>query len=481
MLGAIVPFVQLRPYQREAVDFLAAHGRAILAYPPGTGKTATVSSWLGGSLGVGTILVVCPNGPVLQHWAAELGRWGAVPAAIGTGTPKLRKLAREWTVHEGGALVVNYETMRCDIDALTAIPWDAVVFDEAHRLKNRQAQTFAAARKLARRAPRLALVTGTPIMNSAEEIWTSLAMLDPKAYGSFWRWAEVLFDIGPLLDARKRPVRSGGKLVMQVGAMKPGAAATIRAQLAGRIIRKPLSELLPDLPPVTETYLTVELSAPERRLYDSMLEKGWMELDGAITTAEYAITRSLRLRQLASDWTAFGGAGLGAKGKAAVQRLDDLAPDQVLVLCAFQQTADAIAAAVDGAEAYHGGLSAVERADAIDAYRKGDVRVLVGTIATLGEGVDGLQCAHHMILVDRDWTPARNEQAIGREARSGQLWPVNVLHLVAADSIDQVVAAALRRKESVVNAILNSQGKTPCNTSAPKTATTSTRRVTARQ
>jgi len=456
--GAIVPFVPgLRNYQREAVDFLAASCRAIIALPPGTGKTATVSSWLGGLDTPLRVLIVAPNGPVLQHWADELHRWGGIAAVVGTGTPAKRKLARLGVVADGGAIVVNYECMRGDIDELLKIEWGAVVFDESHRLKNRKALVLKAAAKLARRTPRLALVTGTPLLNSADELWTSLHMMDPKRYASFWRWATVLFDI-------EMP-RHRGRIVREVKGMKPGAAPVIRQQLAAYLVKRPLKELMPELPPVTETYLHVQLSPPERRMYDSMRSRFWMEHGGEVFEAPYKITQSLRLRQLSSDWSAFtqvlrdvAPAQLGAKGLAAVDLVNDLAPDQVLVLCAFRHTADAIVIALDGqAVAYHGGIGSIARGATIKAFTSGAARVLVGTIGTLGEGVDGLQVARHLVMVDRDWTPARNEQAIARLARSGQRSAVNVTHLVADDTYDAVVSAALRRKESVVSAILGTR------------------------
>lgn len=441
----------LRPYQHTAVDFLTEHGRAILAYPPGTGKTATVSRWLSDLPGF-RVLVVCPNGPVLQHWKDEMWRWGELAATIGTGTKIRRHRSRTFST---GGLILNYECMRQDIDELVKIPWDAVVFDESHRLKNRKALVFKAAAKLARRTPRIALVTGTPILNSADELWTSLHMLEPARYKSFWRWADYHFDV--------TTTRHRGRAVQEVGALKSSHAALLRESLTGSLIQRPLAELLPDLPPVTETYLHVDLTPPERAMYDSMKANFWMEHGADLTVAPNKISQSLRLRQLASDWSAFIGVAewgfgiqLGAKGKAAVDLIADLAPEQVLVFCAFRHTVDALVHALDGQAApYHGGHSAEGRAQAIADFKSGRRRVLVGTLATLGEGVDGLQVARNMIMVDRDWTPARNEQAIGRLRRSGQRSAVNVVHLVANDTIDQVVSAALARKQSVIEAVLS--------------------------
>lgn len=460
---------ELRPYQHDAILAMRrAGGRAIFAYAPGTGKTGTVARWLLGEVReiaeAGTnwrVLIVAPNGPVLQHWESELMRFAGLPGIIGTGSPKKRAKWRE-SVAMGGYLpiIVNYETMRGDIDELLKIPWDAVVFDESHRLKNRKSLTFKAAAKLARRTERVMLVTGTPILNRAEELWTSMHLLEPTRYKSFWRWAEHHFTI--------ENKRYAGRLVREVGELKPGHAKLLREELGHRLIQKPLSELLPDLPQVETTYLSTTLSAAERRSYDSMLENFWMVHGDELIIADNKIAQMSRLRQLASDWSVFhesGGRPLGAKGIAAVSLCEDLEPEQVVIFCAYRSTVGALVEAIPGSVGYHGGLVQHSRDMIIKAFKHGVARVLIGTIGTMAEGIDGMQVARNVIFVDRDWTPARNEQAVARLQRSGQMSSVNVVHLVAENTIDQVVAAALARKQSVIDAVLGSRGRSAVHSS----------------
>lgn len=436
----------------------AAEGRAIFAYAPGTGKTATTVRWLAGK-DLDCVLVVAPNGPVLTHWGHEAYDWGAIQTLIGTGTPKQRIRARQ-VLNVGQGLIVNYETMRGDIDELIKIPWDAVVFDESHRLKNRNSLTYKAAKKLAGRVDRVMLVTGTPILNAAEELWASLSLLEPKVYRSFWRWADLHFHLVSM--------RRGRHLVREVcknprcGKCKgrgllPGHAKLLRQELGNRLIQKPLAELLPDMPPVVETYFTVQLSAAERRQYDSMLKDAWMILGDELVVAINDVSKQTRLRQLASDWSAFGETTLGSKGKAAVSLVvEDMESEQVVIFAAYRETVATLCRAIPDSVAYHGGLTRLERDEAIQKFITGEARVLVGTIGTMSEGIDGLQVARNVIFLDRDWVPARNEQAVARLQRSGQLSSVNVTHIVAENTIDAVVQQALVRKRSVVEAVLGS-------------------------
>lgn len=388
-----------------------------------------------------------PNGPVMDHWCHEFSEWSEhTIGVIGTGKPLTRAARRHNVAHGyGAALILNYECMRQDIDELVKIKWDAVIFDESHRLKGRTTLVARAALKLARRAQMVVLATGTPILNHPEELFTSLQMMDPKRYTSFWTWAERRFET---TFRRHR-----GRLVREVGDMLPGIEKAIRAELAPVLIQRPIEELLPDLPAVTETYLPVTLSPAERKMHQSMEDNYWMEHGGELVQAPNKITQSLRLRQLASDWSAFGSGHLGAKGKACVELVDDMRP--VVIFCAFRSTVEALHQALSGSTPFHGGMSADLRQRSLKDFVAGKRTALIGTIATMGEGIDGMQrVARNIIFVDRDWTPARNEQAVARLRRSGQQSNVNVVHLIAQDSMDDVVADALRRKSSVIEAVL---------------------------
>lgn len=454
---------ELREYQRDAIKAMhRAGGRAIFAYAPGTGKTATTIRYLRAE-GAKRILAVTPNGPVLRHWTNEQQDWWeeSLPWQLGTGTPSYRAGVRDLVARQGFAEVVNYEIMRGDIDELIKLQWDAVVFDESHRLKNRNSQTFKAAIKLARRVDKVILVTGTPILNRADELWTSLAMLEPGVRKSFWRWAEFHFHIVSVRYRPGRPIRQVCKnekcRTCKGRGLLPGHAKLLRAELGDRLIQKPLSELLPDMPPVTETYLRVQLSPEERRQYDSMVKDAWMEFDGNLIVAVNDVSKQTRLRQLASDWSVFGKPAIGTKVRAVCDLVSDLESEQVVIFAAFRETVAALCREIPQSVGYHGGLDRAERDSALQDFKTGKARVLVGTISTMGEGIDGMQVARNVIFLDRDWTPARNEQAVARLQRSGQLSSVNVTHVVAENTVDDTVASALQRKRDVIQAVLGTR------------------------
>lgn len=447
--------MQLRPYQRQALDFILERRRVIYADAPGTGKTPT-SCAVAEALG-GRVLVVAPL-PVLGHWRDELARWHPTAQVfVGHGTAAQRRKARQAFASAAGArvLIINYETLRSDIDELVTIGFDTLICDEAHRLKNRKAKTFKAAEKLARRVDDVLLVTGTPILNAAEELWALLHLLDPKGYPSFWRWADEYCDVEQTTfwGRSSQPVNL-------VHGLKPGAAAKLRDTLANVLIQRPIEWLLPDMPEVEHVLLPVTLSPAERKLYDQLEKHYWTQQDGEVVIAPNEVSKLTRLRQLASDW---GGLWsdqdqAGTKVKATIELIEDLAPEQIVVLTAYKNTAEQIAAAIPDCAVYTGDTDAQGRIEALDFFGNGIVRVLVGTLGAISEGVDGLQVARHIVLVDRDWTPARNEQAIARIRRSGQeASSVVAYHVFAQGTVDEMVARTLTEKQQVIDSLLGQE------------------------
>lgn len=454
--------MELRAYQHEALVHMAVTRRVIYADAPGTGKTATSLRWLDAMTTGGPGLIVAPK-PVLWHWIDQAETWAPDRRLLpGWGTPKARRSAREDVrqspfghppAHPSPVLVVNYETLRNDIEELHSIRWSTVIFDEAHRLKNRRSLVHSAAMKVGRRAQCLAMVTGTPILNNAQEAWSLLHIISPDDYRSFWKWAAERFQV-----EQRHFYSHMGRPVTMVGDPLPGALDRIREEVGATLIQRPLEELLPDLPDVTEIALKVDLTPAERAAYRSMVKRCWVEVEGTVIQAVNEVAKISRLRQLSSDWSVFGGGG-GSKVAAVKELILDLSPEQVVVLVAYKATAARLAADLAAADVdvalYTGDHDEAHRTLVRQRFRSGGFRVIVGTHATLGEGVDGLQVARHIVLLDRDWTPARNDQAIARIRRSGQKADAVCVYTVTArGTIDETVERALRSKTAVVDWIL---------------------------
>lgn len=450
--------LQLRPYQLTAEAFLRSHPRAVLGDPPGTGKTPVAAMALQG-VDASRILVVSPNS-VVHHWEAVLAQWFPHLSVVdGRGSRPQRARAREAVgggVRVGScphppptALVLNYESFRQDADELIKLRWDTLVADEGHRLKNRTAQVTRAAFRFGRRIPRVWLLTGTPIVNRPDEAWSLLHLLHPDRFPSYWRWVETWMTT----DRARFPGRSQWAKV--ITGLRPGAIDGIHRELADVLIQRPLEELLPDLPPATITRIEVDLDAAERSAYEDLRRQHWTQLDdGTVVQTVNEVSRITRFRQLVSNMEALGARRPrpGSKISAALDLVDDLDPEQVVVLTWSRSAAERVADLAGGVYV-HGGVPRGDRQGVLDTFQRGKARVLSGTLATLGEGVDGLQVARHIVMLDRPWRPSDEDQAIGRIRRSGQVSAVSVWVLVARNTIDVEISKLLDEKRSVIDAI----------------------------
>lgn len=456
----------LDPFQEETLRFLDEHsGRALIADPMGARKTATTLAWLatkGDPFKPWTILVVAPAS-VHGHWASEAHEWAwAHDVDIVRGDPEQRiKLLELPTSGDGCGriIIMTYETAKIEEHRLAKMHLDCVVFDEGHRLKGRTTQVAIMGNHLSKPAvsKHCVIVTGTPVMNHAAEFWQYLHMIDPKTWGTtgpncYWKWVERYF----IVEVRYfRNNRFPTKIIHGV---RPGMLAALQAEVRSVMIRRPIEELF-DAAWTAEpehVAISVELSQKERKAYDHLVKHDWAIIGEEQVSTGGGLDRSVRFQQIASDWGSLGGAEQGTKVTTAVERIKDLVlehDESVLVLAKFKGTVRALDQAIHGIprRTYHGDLRPEDREASRAAFASGEVKLLIGTLESLSEGVDGLQAhCHRLIMIDRHWVPAKNDQAIGRLRRSGQQYPVVVEHIYAENTIDQAVFEACVTKVDLV-------------------------------
>lgn len=453
----------LRGYQQTAVTTLLKHPRFLLADAPGAGKTPTTLDALRRS-GASRVLVVAPNA-VVHQWVDEAAIWW--PEAfvhLGTGTPMQRQRAREAVSIFPPAsrtpvvLVTSYDLLRRDVGKLAAMRWDCLVLDEAHRIKSRRALQTRAAWRLSKVVGGLWELTGSRFKNRPDELWSLLYALDPKRWPHFWPWVRQYMWTTTTSYGRGYSRRMVEQVVPDKDGnwLRPGAEKALHDELATISLHRTLEEIQPELPPETPVPLDVELDPDERRHYDELRKRDWTRFeDGSIVQAVNTVSRDTRLRQIVGGMEAFAAdrPQPGSKLRAALEKSSDLDPEQVVTLTWSRAAAERIAREEPSSALVHGGIKGADRREALAAFRSGKVRVLVGTLATLGEGVDGMQVAQHLILVDQPWSPEDRTQAVGRLRRSGQQKPVFVYDVTALRTIDVRIKALVAAKRRVIDAV----------------------------
>jgi len=452
----------LDPFQFETLAFLdQAQGRAVVADPMGARKTGTILSWLAASPRSTLTLVVAPSS-VHGHWFREVEKFfpRAVPF-LGMGTPKKRNGALDLAAdhacrHVPALYVTTYESMKQDEARLRRTLFDTVVFDEGHKLKGRRTQVALTANAVCAGVPHVIIATGTPVLNHAAELWQYLHMLKPKQYRSFWRWVEEHFKI-----EYAHFNGFGGRETKIIHGPLPGHEELLRHEIADHFIQRDIAELFPNEAWVEEPEnieIEVKLTGAERKVYDNLVKHQWGKLGEVEVITDNALSLTTRLNQLTSDWgTLNDQLHAGTKVHAAIDLVRNLLArdEQVVVFAKYKHTVGRIMAGLlDVAVEYTGDWPPVIRETAIKRFCSGEVQVIVGTLDSLSEGIDGLQhAASNIVMVDRHWTPAKNDQAIGRLRRSGQEKVVTVYHVFAADTIDATITAACLRKVNVIQSL----------------------------
>lgn len=447
-------------FQLEAVDFFdSANGRVIYADPMGARKTGTTLSWLAHAP-VGHTLVVAPSS-VLGHWVREAARfYPEAPAQLYRGTPLKREQMRWRIPSEHDLWVTTYGTLAQDSEHLAG-RFDAVVFDEGHRLKGRTNIVAKAANTVTAKATHIICATGTPMLNHPHELWQYLHMIDRQRYTSFWRWVESYFIVEmKQFKGRREPTR------IIHGFISDAHEARLREELKGVMIQRELHEMFdvnehPWIVEPDHVVVPVELSPAERKAYKKMADDFWARLPGGqLINAGNKLVATSRLQHFASDWGVMDATmPNGAKVVAATEYVGDLARRKpVIVFAKYKETVQRLATALSKdkvrAYAWTGDVNPAGREELLRMYAAGKVDVLAGTIASLGEGVDGLQYrTNQVVMLDRDWRPGINDQAIGRVRRSGQTERVVVHHLFNEDTIDESIHETNLRKVNFEQAL----------------------------
>ena len=430
----------LDKFQHEAIAFLnAASGRCIYADPMGARKTGTTLTWLAQSPARRTLLVV-PK-VVFGHWQREAARFAPEHRVmVGAGSAKDRELARLHTTEISGPTIYLTSYGALTRDSLSG--FDTVVFDEGHRLKGRTTQVAKSANKVTAAAKQIVCATGTPALNHPHEMWQYLHMIDRRKYSAFWTWAESHFVI-----THKQHKRNG-PMVRHIGDFLPGHEEILRNELIGILLQRELHDIFDEAehPWIAEPQyvpIEVELSPKERAFYNQLVKHSWGKTPTGLVTATNRAVVNTRLEQITSDW-----GGLddefenGSKVSATVALVhEDLARrEPVVIFAKYKATVHRLFNAL-----WEKGHSVVALTgdneklhdDLVQDYKDGKVDIVVGTYGSMREGLDGLQFrSAQMVLLDLDWVPGLNEQAIGRLRRSGQRGVVTVYVVFANGTVD---------------------------------------------
>ncbi|MHB1928091.1 MAG: SNF2-related protein [Acidimicrobiales bacterium] len=459
---------QLRHYQADALGWLAFLDRAglggCLAMDMGLGKTPTVLAQLRLDAGNGPVLVVCPPA-VLTNWATEARRFTpSLRIAVHHGPRRLVGTDLLALVARKDLVLTTYATAVRDMDTLAEVEWRRVVVDEAQAIKNPQNETAQVLRRL-RSWSRLAL-TGTPIENGLGDLWAILDFVNPGLVGTRQTFIEQLSRVA---DGEPGKAAEGGKVEGGKVEAQEGALQALNGLLVFRRtkVEPEIAAELPDkVDKLDHCGMTPEQVGLYQAVVDRLLDTG---LDSDVNRRKGQVLAAITaLKQICDHPAAYLGGDAdrpltGRSGK--LSRLEDILADvfaageRALVFTHFAQWGERMARHLTARtgypiHCYHGGLARGARDQMVEEFQKGKgPGALVLSIKAGGSGLN-LTAANHVVLYDRWWNPAVEDQARDRAWRLGQRNTVVAHRLVCPGTVDERVEEIVAGKRRVAGLVL---------------------------
>ncbi|MEM9130719.1 MAG: DEAD/DEAH box helicase [Actinomycetota bacterium] len=445
---------ELRSYQADArmwLSFLDGAGLGgCLALDMGLGKTPTMLAHLRATMGSGPALVVAPPA-VVGNWAAEARRF--VPdlrVTVHHGPNRAAPDAIPAMIERSDLVITTYGTAVRDVGALEKIQWGKVVLDEAQAIKNPASDTAQQLRRIEART-RVAL-TGTPIENGLGDLWAIMDYTNPGLVGARAPFVAQLSTNGN--DAKagaEQALRAlNGILVFR----RTKAEPAIAAELPDRI-----DEL--DLCAMTPEQIGLYQAVLDQLVIDTAeTEDGTPAKKGAVLAAITA------LKQICNHPAAYQDDEEPLDGRSGkLARLNEIvdnvfaAGERVLIFTHFASWGEKLAEYLTERTGkqigcYHGGLSRTVRDRMVDEFQAStDAGAMVLSLKAGGTGLN-LTAASHVVLYDRWWNPAVEDQARDRVWRIGQKSTVVCHRLVCPGTVDERVEEVVAGKRQIADMVL---------------------------
>ncbi|KAL7721116.1 Chromodomain helicase hrp1 [Entamoeba marina] len=473
----------LRSYQLDGHNWLIfnwCNGRgSILADEMGLGKTIQVVSFLEHLKSFqklpGPFLIVMPLSTI-GHWKRVLEDWTDMNVVVYAGGKDNRSLIRhyEWSFlgPDGKplcrqikfhALLTTYEMLMSDYEQLSQTHWQVIVVDEAQRLKNKDSKLLQAITKI--NTYHKILLTGTPIQNNINELWTLLNYIEPTRFPSLEKFNE---DFGDLQD-------------------NPGQITHLQEMIKPFFLRRMKDDVEKSIPPKEETIIEVELTLIQKQYYRALFEKNREFLNKGCTSSNVPNLQNLmmQLRKVCNHPYLISGVEdketsqfpfksdeyynnlIRSSGKLVL--LDKLLPKlyedhhKVLIFSQLKKVLDVIQKYLEYRsytyERLDGSVRANDRQNSIDRFMNPEMNRFVFLLCTRAGGFGiNLSEADTVIIYDSDWNPQNDLQAQARCHRIGQKKEVKVYRLVSKNTYERYMFERASMKLGLDQAILSNVG-----------------------
>ena len=441
--------VTLYPYQKEGIRFAAKAGKAIIADEMGLGKTiqAIGTAELLRKEGlIGSVLILCPTSLKYQ-WRSEIKKFTDAEVYVIEGSHLKRKEAYN---RPEPYKIISYNSAANDIKILGRLQTDMLIMDEVQRLKNWNTQISRAARKI--ESDYSVILSGTPLENKLDELYSIVEFVDNFRLAPYYLFKEnhiITDETGKVL---------GYKNLNEIG-----------KKLSDILIRRRKKDVKLQMPKRMDKNLFVPMTKEqmgmhaEWRFQVGILVQKWKKFHFLTDKDRKRLLMFLSQMRMVCDSTYIldQKTRYDTKVEECVNIISDIISEEgekVVVFSQWERMTRLIAKELEmkdiGFEYLHGGVPSEKRKNLVDNFMNvPSSRVFLSTDA--GSTGLNLQAAATIINVDLPWNPAVLEQRIGRIYRLGQQNNIQVINLVAPQSIEEEMLGKLRFKTSMFEGVLD--------------------------
>ncbi|CAK9329073.1 unnamed protein product [Citrullus colocynthis] len=453
---------ELRPYQIEGLQWMLSlfnnNLNGILADEMGLGKTIQTISLIAYLMEykdvTGPHLIVAPKA-VLPNWIHEFTTWApSIAAVLYDGRQEERKAIKEELLSEGKfcVLITHYDLIMRDKSFLKKIHWYYMIVDEGHRLKNRDcalAQTLAGYQ-----IKRRLLLTGTPIQNSLQELWSLLNFLLPHIFNSvqnFQEWFNA-----PFADRSDVTLTDEEELLI---------IRRLHHVIRPFILRRKKDEVEKYLPEKSQVILKCDMSAWQKVYYQQVTSIGRVDTGSGKSKSLQNLTMQLRkccnhpYLFILGDYNIWRKEEI-VRASGKFELLDRLLPKlhraghRVLLFSQMTRLMDILEIYLQLHEFRYlrldGSTKTEERGALVKQFNAPDSPFFMFLLSTRAGGLGlNLQTADTVIIFDSDWNPQMDQQAEDRAHRIGQKKEVRVFVLVSVGSVEEVILERAKQKMGI--------------------------------
>ena len=437
-------------YQKKAIKFMLEHACAGLFLDPGLGKTSITlaATKLLKSRGmVDRVLVVAPLRPAHGVWPKEAEKWNdfsGLRVQVLHGPEKDKALARKADVD-----VINPEGLpwlfNC-VKKAGVFPWQMLVIDESTRFKHTNTQRFKQLKPWLGKFRRRYILTGSPAPNGLMDLFGQVYLLDQGySLGQYiTHFRNTFFDSTGYGGFTWKP--------------KDNAEERIYARLAPLVLRMDARDHL-DLPPLINNTLEVELPPDARAIYNTMEDLLIAAVQDETVTAANMAAAAIKCRQIANGGIyrdTDGWANIHeAKTEAVLELVESLQGKPAFIAYEFKHDLDRLRAAL-GKDVPHmgGGITSKQQARTEAMWNAGELPILLAQPQSVAHGLNLQGVGAAVIWHSLTWDLENYEQFVRRIWRQGQRERVVVHHIVAKDTVDETIMAALAGKDRTQRALL---------------------------